>query len=656
VQELKPAGLKVRAMALAIDLLLLYMVLAPLGWLLRGDALGAGPGTLAALTLAAMKWLLPSALVLGFWHACGATPGKLICAIRIVDASDGGRPGLGRLALRWLLWLLSALPLGLGLLWTAIHPARQGLHDKFAGTAVVRTAPDRPAESGAAPALAPLRAYLLSHWLGELPLPVSFWLNTVLVALPLLAAALGLAMQVNVHGSLLSLGSAALLAVWALLLLALGWAVPGCWRAASAYARSGPDPRRALAAHAALVVLAGLVLFATAFDVLPRAGQYLQLAGGSDPLGNAAITLSEDGGRLTLQGPIGRGDGAEFMRIASDAKRLRVLELASPGGRLAEAQRIADFVHASRLRTRVTGNCEGACALIFLAGAEHQIVPAATVGLSGAATGLLSPLLAGPVAVELASRYRALGLPEPFIARLLQTAPGSRWQASRAQWEDAGLLDPEPSTLDVALPAPGAADARLEIAEQLRGHPSWYWLNRYLPGLIDAAADRMAAALAPAQGDAGLVQAEGQALVAALLPALLQSASSELRLAYLAIWSDQLKSARELGPQQCAALLAGQAGVKRQLDEALIGRESAWLVQAAMQGEGPDFRPVNANEQVVLQHRLGERAPAILAGLFQAGRKGQRRQDCDRSIEILALVNALPLNLRQVAARAIFQD
>lgn len=650
VQELKPAGLKVRAMALAIDLLLLYMLLAPLGWLLRGDAQGAGPGTLTALTLAAGKWLLPSALVLGFWHACGATPGKLICSIRIVDAADGGRPGLGRLALRWLLWLLSALPLGMGLLWTAIHPARQGLHDKFAGTAVVRTAAARPAEAG----LAALRAYLLSHWLGELPLAVSFWLNTLLVALPLLAAVLGLAMQVNVHGSLLSLGSAALLLVWALLLVSLCWAVVGCWRAASAYARSGSDPRRALAAHAALIMLAGLVLYASLFDVLPRVGQYLQLAGGSDPLGNAAITLSEDGGRLTLQGPLGRGDGAEFMRIASGAKRLRVLELASPGGRLAEAQRMADFVREHGLRTRVTGSCEGVCALIFLAGTERQIVPAATVSLSGAATGLLSPLLAGPVAVELASRYRALGLPESFIARLLQTGPGARWQVARTQWEDAGLVDPAPATLDIALPAPGASDAGFEIVEQLRGHPTWYWLNRYLPGLIDAAAERMVAALA--QGDAGLVQAEGQALVGALLPRLLQTASNELRVAYLAIWSDQLKSARALGPQQCAALLAGQAGVKRELDEALIGREGAWLVQAAMQGEGPDFRPVNANEQVVLQHRLGERAPAILAGLFQAGRKGQRRQDCDRSIEILALVQALPLNLRQVAARAIFQD
>ncbi|MEJ6001291.1 RDD family protein [Paucibacter soli] len=649
---MKPAGLKVRALALAIDALLLYMVLAPLGWLLRGDALGAGPGTLAALTLAGVKWLLPSALVLGFWHACGATPGKLVCALRIVDASSGGRPGVGQLALRWLLWLASALPLGLGLLWTAIHPARRGWHDQFAGTAVVR------ASGGAGrpePGMARLRAYLLSHWLGELPLAVSFWLNTVLVALPLLAAALGLAMQVNVHGAMLSLGSAALLAVWALLLLALCWAVPGCWRAASAYARSGPDQRRALAAHAALVVLASAVLLASGFDVLPRAGQYLQLASGSDPLGNAAITLSEDGARLALKGPLGRGDGAEFMRIAADAKRLRVLELASSGGRLAEAQRIADFVRARKLRTRVTGNCDGACALIFLAGAERQIVPAAAVGLSGAASGLLSPLLAGPVAVELASRYRALGLPEPFIARMLQAGPASRWQVPRTQWEDAGLLDAAPATLDVALPAAGAADARFELAEQLRGHPSWYWLNRYLPGLIDAAAERMAATLA--QGDdAAQVQAEGQALVTALLPGLLQSAGNELRVAYLAIWSDQLKSARQLGPSQCAALLAGQAAVKRQLDEALIGRENAWLVQAAMQGEGPDFRPVNANEQVVLQHRLGERAPAILAGLFQAGRKAQRRQDCERSIEILALVNALPLNMRQVAARAIFQD
>lgn len=650
-ESLKPAGLKVRALALAIDLLLIYMVLAPLGWLLRGDALGADPGTLAAMTLGGVQWLLPSLLVLGFWHACGATPGKLVCAIRIVDASSGGRPGIGQLALRWLLWLLSALPMGVGLLWTAIHPARQGWHDRFAGTAVVRA-------SGSArrgePGVAALRSHLLSHWRGELPLAVSFWLNTLLVLLPLLAAALGLAMQVNVHGTLLSLGSAALLAVWALLLLAMSWSLPGCWRAATAHARD--EPRRALAAHAVLVLLAGLTLYATAFDMLPRTGAYLQLARGSDPLGNAAITLSDDGGRMVLKGPLGRGDGAEFMRIAAGAARLRVLELASPGGRLGEAQRIADFVRAGKLRTRVTGQCAGACALIFLAGAERQIVPAATLSLSGAATGLLGPLLAGPVAVELASRYRAMGLPEPLIAKLLHASPASPWQVARAELEDAGLIEADAPSLDVALPAPGAADARFEIAENLRGHPSWHWLDRYLPGLIEAAAERMAAAHASAPGDAGALQAEGQALVSALLPRLLQSASNELRVAYLAIWSEQLKNARRLGAASCAELLAGQAGVKRQFDAELIGLENAWLVQAAMQGLGPDFRPVNANEQVVLQHRLGERAPAILAGLFQAGRKGQRRQDCERHIEILALVNGLPLNLRPLAARAIFQD
>jgi uncharacterized RDD family membrane protein YckC len=49
-------------------------------------------------------------LVFGLWQGlAGATPGKLLFGIRTVK-DDGGAPGIGRALLRWVLWIVDALP------------------------------------------------------------------------------------------------------------------------------------------------------------------------------------------------------------------------------------------------------------------------------------------------------------------------------------------------------------------------------------------------------------------------------------------------------------------------------------------------------------------------------------------------------------------
>ena len=76
--------------------------------------------------------------IVSFWRYCGATPGKLAVGVKIVDAQTGKAPSTGRLVLRLLCYLLSALPLYLGFLWIALDRRKQGWHDKIAGTVVVQ--------------------------------------------------------------------------------------------------------------------------------------------------------------------------------------------------------------------------------------------------------------------------------------------------------------------------------------------------------------------------------------------------------------------------------------------------------------------------------------------------------------------------------------
>jgi uncharacterized RDD family membrane protein YckC len=86
----------------------------------------------------AMASVIGALIVISFWAERQGTPGKLVLGLRIVDAETGATPPVNRLVLRYVGYLVSALPLGLGYLWALWDPRRQGWHDKMAGTLVVR--------------------------------------------------------------------------------------------------------------------------------------------------------------------------------------------------------------------------------------------------------------------------------------------------------------------------------------------------------------------------------------------------------------------------------------------------------------------------------------------------------------------------------------
>jgi uncharacterized RDD family membrane protein YckC len=88
--------------------------------------------------------LVPLALLLGalyhvyFWSVKGATPGKELMDLR-VETEDGRSPlPLGRAGARVFGYLLSTASLGIGFLMVAF--SRSGLHDRVAGTRVVKGA------------------------------------------------------------------------------------------------------------------------------------------------------------------------------------------------------------------------------------------------------------------------------------------------------------------------------------------------------------------------------------------------------------------------------------------------------------------------------------------------------------------------------------
>jgi len=76
-------------------------------------------------------------VVILFWIYCSATPGKMIFNMTIVDAKTGEHPSKKQLFIRYLGYIASLLPLGLGFIWIHYDKRRQGWHDKMAGTVVI---------------------------------------------------------------------------------------------------------------------------------------------------------------------------------------------------------------------------------------------------------------------------------------------------------------------------------------------------------------------------------------------------------------------------------------------------------------------------------------------------------------------------------------
>lgn len=134
------AGFWRRAAAFGVDGVWLFALVGCLALVICGKPWpGSGDATGPAGAVAVfVQRLLPLFVFVVGWGRFGTTPGKLLLELRVVDARTGERPGLVRAFIRYVGYFVSFLTLGLGFVWIAFDRRRQGLHDKLAGTRVIR--------------------------------------------------------------------------------------------------------------------------------------------------------------------------------------------------------------------------------------------------------------------------------------------------------------------------------------------------------------------------------------------------------------------------------------------------------------------------------------------------------------------------------------
>ncbi len=151
---------------LALVTTLMLMVTIPL--LIRALNVGDAMGFSVPVWVEIVVDLSLAVLVVLLWRWKGATPGKMMFRLEIVDSKTGERPSLGRLILRYFAYLVAlvpvplkvlalvwpglsedpltgrlfeswfyVVPLGLGFLWIFLDPLNRGWHDLISRTVTI---------------------------------------------------------------------------------------------------------------------------------------------------------------------------------------------------------------------------------------------------------------------------------------------------------------------------------------------------------------------------------------------------------------------------------------------------------------------------------------------------------------------------------------
>jgi hypothetical protein len=359
-----------------------------------------------------------------------------------------------------LCWIGTGIPALVAVLEAAVAMIRRrdAWYDRFARTAVLRLGEDRAAIPIAAPVAAPLvpverdpiaaalepatpfalppplppeaprsRNYFLRHWRGELSLPVSYWLNGILGGLLIGITVAVLAVITHRQGEarpLLWLFN--LVAIWLLGTLLTLWQAVGVWRSAIRYRRSG---KRFWGGLAQTVTLLGAAQYAYGFATVgaPQLAGIYEIVSGDAKVGPHQFHILAGGQTLDFAGGITFGVADEFEHFLAAMTNVRTVRLNSHGGRILEAQKMADIIKRRNLATFVAGDCLSACTIVFLGGSQRFMLPAARLGFHQPAfRGMTASDRSAAISTEVA-RLQRFGLSHDFAVKANTAAPSSMW-------------------------------------------------------------------------------------------------------------------------------------------------------------------------------------------------------------------------------------
>jgi TPR repeat protein len=311
-------------------------------------------------------------------------------------------------------------------------------------------------------------SYLRRHWVGDLSLPVSYWINCgfVTIALSLVMTVAARLVQ-DIGSERLMLAWLWVVAIWTGALITTAWQVVGTWRSAGRHHLRGGSPFWAGTARVMLLVSVLTTLAQVRTSAIPQITELTQIAFGNDPYGRYEVRLLQGATELEIRGAITFGLTDEVQKILTANPQVKTVRLNSNGGRLAEARRLGDLIRQRSLATYADADCQSACTIAFLGGHDRQLAPQGRLGFHQYVfPGVEQDDMKSQYAIDRA-RMLAAGVRPEFVAQAFTTPSSDMWFPSREQLLENGVITSSGPKADIeasAVTMYGAPSADRQLA------------------------------------------------------------------------------------------------------------------------------------------------------------------------------------------------
>lgn len=289
--------------------------------------------------------------------------------------------------------------------------------------------------------IAPKGNWFTLHWNGLLPLGSSYWINVFAINLVVIFSTPLVFDYISISTSSAVSSGLSLIAFYIFISCLLFWQLVGLYRSANKHESRGGSAGWAFMAK--IMILIGLSRFC--FDMyqtgVPFILESAKLVAGKSAFPPAIIRVMNQGTEVELQGAFEFGTSDKLAEVLAEHPSIKIIHLNSIGGRIAEAQKLAEIIKQYDLITYSKTQCASACPIAFLAGKEKLISTEAKLEFHSASFAGVSGSEFTELNEGLLAQLAEAGVPSWFINKVSKVSSDDLWSPTNKELIRAGIID-----------------------------------------------------------------------------------------------------------------------------------------------------------------------------------------------------------------------
>ena len=499
-------------------------------------------------------------------------------------------------------------------------------------------------------------SFFRRHFNGDYSLGRSYWVNTFLIQIfaPLLGVLILPWLGENFTARY---GSAAVLLLTLLGVIAWAWAISGTWASANKHVARGGKQGWASAAKV-IIVLGVLRMLGEIGGMTGSLAEHWKVAAGWQLGPDVTFQVRADGKSLLLKGGINDGTAESLLKALDLAPSVNTVVLQSTGGWIRQGSMIAKVIADRGLSTYVEQECSSACTIAFLAGKQRASDPSARIGFHSFKSIGADANDSNDTSSAQQTYIRA-GLSPAFIAKVVATPHDKMWYPSHDELLAEGVLTRvslggETATLATLAPT------REKLSAEFAKVPAFGALATKYPREFDAIVETAWAQIKARRPDVEVMAAaRGQVsqLTAKLLPIVADTTLLDFNL----LIADQATALGNRSPEACVELIfptGKPINTAAMLPPKLAARELELMNEMIRTSDTRNAKRFSkAEADKIIQRVLAKLTPAQIQLLVSDQLRAKSPHEaCQAVVGYLTALNNIPESDRARSIRAIYSN